>query len=257
MSDDTIRLDVTDGIATVTLDRPPVNAQNTAARERLIEVFDELSDREDVRVVILTAAGKMFSAGADIKERGDIAQKLGAYRRNNRTVRETFNAIRDCEKPVIAAVNGGAIGAGCVLALSCDIILVSDDAYFAMTELDVGLAGGAKFLTEHFGRSAAREIYFTSRRVMAQELERLGVVSYRLPQDQLMTKAREIATTIAGKSPVAVRLVKRAFNTVEEMPTRDGYRFEQTVTVELSKTEDTKEAQRAFVEKRKPVFKGR
>lgn len=254
---DEIRLDVTDGIATVTLDRPPVNAQNSAARERLIEVFDELSDREDVRVVILTGAGKLFSAGADIKERGDIAAKLGAYRRNNRTVRETFNAIRDCEKPVIAAVNGGAIGAGCVLALSCDILFVSDAAYFAMTELDVGLAGGAKFLTEHFGRSAAREMYFTSRRVTADELYRRGVVQEVLAADQLMPRALETAGIIAAKSPVAVRLVKRAFGIIETMPTKEAYRFEQTVTVELSKTEDTKEAQRAFVEKRKPVFKGR
>lgn len=254
---DEIRLDVTDGIATVTLDRPPVNAQNGAARERLIEVFDELSDREDVRVVILTGAGKLFSAGADIKERGDIASRLGAYRRNNRTVRETFNAIRDCEKPVIAAVNGGAIGAGCVLALSCDILFVSDQAYFAMTELDVGLAGGAKFLTEHFGRSAAREMYFTGRRVMADELYRRGVVQEVLAAEQLMPRALETARVIAAKSPVAVRFVKRAFGVVETMPTKEAYRFEQTVTVELSKTEDTKEAQRAFVEKRKPVFKGR
>src|SRR4051812_25514975 len=102
---ETVRLDVTDGIATVILDRPPVNAQNAGIRERLVAIFDELSDREDVRVVILTAAGKVFSAGADIKERGDIASKLGAYRRNNRLTREFFYAIRDCEKPVIAAVN--------------------------------------------------------------------------------------------------------------------------------------------------------
>ena len=254
---ETVRLDVSEGIAVVTLDRPPVNAQNAGIRERLIEVFDELSDRDDVRVVILAAAGKVFSAGADIKERGDVAAKVGAYRRNNRITREFFYAVRDCEKPVIAAVNGAALGAGCVLALSCDIILVSDTAYFAMPELDVGLAGGAKFLSEHFGRSMAREIYFTSRRVPAEELMQRGIVSACVPGDQLLPRAMDIARAIAAKSPVAVRLVKRAFGTVEAMPTRDAYRFEQTVTVELSKTEDTKEAQRAFVEKRKPVFKGR
>ena len=141
--------------------------------------------------------------------------------------------------------------------LACDIMLASEDAYFVMPELDVGLAGGARFLMDHFGKSMARYVYFTGRRIRAAELYRLGVITACVPREKLMDEAMLIAREIAAKSPVAVRQVKRAFNVVEEMPSRDGYRFEQTVTVELSHTEDAKEAQRAFVEKRKPQFKGK
>jgi enoyl-CoA hydratase len=254
---ETVRLDVADFIATVTMDRPPVNAQNQKAREELIRVFDAISDRDDVRVAILTAAGKVFSAGADVKERVGLVQQPGDYIRNNRLVREYFYAVSDCTKPVICAVNGPAFGAGFALMLACDIMLASEDAYFVIPELDVGLAGGARFLMDNFAKSMARTIYFTGRRIPAAELYRLGVISACVPREKLMDEAMQIAREIAAKSPVAVREVKRAFNVIEEMPTRDGYRFEQTVTVALSHTEDAKEAQRAFVEKRKPVFKGK
>ena len=256
MSYETLRLDVAEGIATVTLDRAPVNAQNRESREELIHLFDALSDRDDVRCVILASAQKVFSAGADVKERVALEQQPGDYLRSNRLAREYFYAVSDCAKPVIAAVNGGAFGAGFVLALACDIVLASDEAYFVMPELDVGLAGGAAFLLRHFSRSMARYIYFTARRTPAAELHRLGVITAVLPPDRLMAEARALATDIAAKSPTAVKAVKRAFNVIEEMPTRDAYRYEQTVTVDLSNTADTREAQRAFVEKRKPDFSG-
>jgi len=251
------RLDVTDFVATVTVDRPPVNAQNRQSREEAIRLFDQLSDRDDVRCIILTASGKVFSAGADVKERVGLVQEPGDYLRHNRLTREFFYAVSDCSKPVIAAVQGPAFGAGFALMLACDIMLASEDAYFVMPELDVGLAGGAGFLMQHFSRSIARMMYFTGRRIPAAELYRLGVISACVPRDRLMDEARKMAAEIAAKSPVAVAQVKRAFNVVEEMPTRDAYRYEQTITVDLSKTEDTKEAQRAFVEKRKPVFRGK
>src|SRR6476659_3579518 len=116
-------LEVSDGIATVVFDRPPVNAQNRQSREEFIQLFDALSDRDDVRVVILTGVGDMFSAGADIKERVDLVHEPGDYTKHNRTVREFFYAARDCTRPVIAAVNGPALGAGFALAMSCDIVL--------------------------------------------------------------------------------------------------------------------------------------
>ena len=257
MNLETVRLEVSDFIATVTMDRPPVNAQNQKARDELIRVFDAISDRDDVRVAILTAAGKVFSAGADVKERVSLVQEPGDYIRNNRLAREYFYAVSDCAKPVICAVNGPAFGAGFALMLACDIMLAAEDAYFVIPELDVGLAGGARFLMDHFAKSMARTIYFTGRRIPASELYRLGVISACVPREKLMDEAMAIAREIAAKSPVAVREVKRAFNVIEEMPARDGYRYEQTVTVALSHTEDAKEAQRAFVEKRKPVFKGK
>jgi len=251
------RLDVSDGIATVTFDRPPVNAQNRQTRAELIRVFDAISDRDDIRVAILTGAGSMFSAGADLKERVDLVHEPGDYARHNRSVREFFYAVTDCTKPVIAAVNGPAIGAGFVLMLACDIMLASDNAYFSMPEINVGLAGGARFLMEHVARSRVRSMYFTGRRATAAELYRLGVIEACPPREKLMEAALDIAREIAAKSPLAIRHIKRALNTIEELPVRDAYRFEQSVTVELSHTEDAREAQRAFVEKRKPVFKGR
>src|SRR5256714_5831352 len=183
MTLETARLDVADFIATVTIDRPPVNAQNQKTREELIRVFDAISDRDDVRVVILTAAGKVFSAGADVKERVSLVQEPGDYIRNNRLVREYFYAVSDCAKPVICAVNGPAFGAGFALMLTCDIMLASEDAYFVIPELDVGLAGGARFLMDHFAKSMARYIYFTGPRLPASELYRLRVVSALGPSD--------------------------------------------------------------------------
>lgn len=257
MKFETYRVDIADHIATVTFDRPPVNAQNRQTREEAIRIFDMISDRDDIRVAILTGAGKVFSAGADVKERVGLVQEAGDYVRHNRLAREYFYSFSDCTKPVICAVNGPAFGAGFALMLACDIMIAAEDAYFVMPEIDVGLAGGAGFLMQHFGKSMARYMYFTARRIPAAELYRLGVISACVPREKLMDEAMAIAREIAAKSPIAIQKVKRAFNVVEEMPTRDGYRFEQSVTVELSHTEDAKEAQQAFVEKRKPLFKGK
>src|SRR3954462_348794 len=120
---ETVRLEVAGFIATVTVDRPPVNAQDQKAREELIRVFDAIGDRDDVRVAILTAAGKGFSAGADVKERVSLVKEPGDYTPNNRLAREYFYAVSDCAKPVICAANGGAFGAGFALVLACDIMI--------------------------------------------------------------------------------------------------------------------------------------
>ncbi|SPJ25414.1 enoyl-CoA hydratase/isomerase family protein [Palleronia abyssalis] len=248
---------IEDRIAVVTMNRPPVNAQNRRMREELIEIFDALSDDERVGVVILRSGCKAFSAGADIRERTGIEASRGDYVRHNRLAREYFHAVADCEKPVIAAVNGAAIGAGFALMLSADIMLASDDAWFQMPEVNVGLAGGAAFILEHFTKSRCSAMYYTGRRYPASELYRLGVIEAVVPVDKLMDEAMTYAREIAAKSPVAIQFAKRAFGTVQEMPVRDAYRYEQSLTVGLSRTEDAKEAQRAFVEKRQPVFKGR
>ena len=251
-----IKLTVQDHIATVVMDRRPVNAQNAAFREELIGVFDALTDREDVRVAILTGVGRMFSAGADMRERPD-PDRPGEYWKFNRLAREGFNAIHECAKPVIGAVNGPALGAGLGLVAACDIILCSDNAVLGMPEIDVGLAGGAAMLQTLFGHSRARRMFYTGWRVPAEELYRTGVVECCVPLEQLMPEAMKIATEIASKSPIGMRYAKQSMNTTMHMPARDGYRFEQGITVMLSKTEDAQEARRAFMEKRKPVFKGR
>jgi enoyl-CoA hydratase len=252
-----ILLTIDDHVAVVTLNRPPVNAQNRRIREELISVFDNLGDDDNVRSIVLTGAGKVFSAGADIKERGTIRDTKGEFTRNNRVVREFFYSIMECPKPVICAVNGAALGAGFSLVTVCDIALASENAVFGMPEVDVGMAGGTKFMLRFFGQSKARMLLYTGERIPASELYRLGAIEACVPQADLMPRALAIAHNIAAKSPLAVAGLKKSFQMAENLPLRDLYRLEQNVTVELSKTEDSKEAQRAFLEKRKPVFKGR
>lgn len=253
-----IRLEVAEnGVATVTFSRPPVNALNRRGRDEITHVFDAISDRDDIRVAILTGEGKTFCAGADIKERLDLVQEPGDYLRHNRQTREAFLSIMDCAKPVIAAVNGPAIGAGLAFMLASDIMLASDNAFIVMPEIDVGLSGGQRLLIETFGRSRSRLMYYTGGRVSAAELYRLGVIEACLPQAELMPEARRIADIIADKSPHAIRSAKKTLNLVEHLPYRVAYPYEQSITAELSKLEDTREAQRAFLEKRKPQFKGK
>lgn len=252
-----VKLDVADYVATVTLDRPPVNALGRAIREELLWIFDTLHDRDDVRAVVLTGQGRIFCAGADIKERSQMTGEAGEYGRLNRLVREVFYSVMECSKPVIAAVNGPALGAGFALSSCCDIILASEDAIFAMPEVDVGLAGGVKFLQRHFWPSKARRLLLTGQRVPAAELYRLGVLEECLPAAALMPAATAMARDIAAKSPLAVRMLKESFNMVENLTLRDGYRLEQDKTVQLTASDDAREARQAFIEKRKAVFTGR
>lgn len=246
-----------EGVAVVTIQAPPVNAQDRVFREEIVRVFDVLHDMADVRAVVLTGAGRAFSAGADLRERPNLAGEAGAYPRHNRGVRASFEAVMECGKPIVAAINGPAIGAGCVLALSCDILVTAEEAFLSMTEVDVGLAGGVRHVLRFFGQSDARRMIYTARRVTGPELYRMNVVSACVSRERLLDEAMDIAREIAAKSPLAVQAAKRSFNMTEEMPLRDGYRYEQSQTVALSRTEDTKEAQRAFAGKRKPVFQGR
>lgn len=256
MSADIVKLEVSDYIALVTLNRPPVNALDWAMRERIVEVFDEVSERDDIRVAVLTGAGKVFCSGADLKDRPD-ASRPGAFLSHNRITRETGNSIRECNKPVIAAINGAALGAGLGLMASCDVYLAAEEAVFGMPEINVGLAGGASMLRTLFGRSISRRMFFTGLRLPAMELYRRGIIEACTTREQLLPEAMKIAKEIASKSPLAIAYAKQATNMVDLMPQRDAYRFEQNFTMALSKTEDAKEARQAFLEKREPVFKGR
>jgi enoyl-CoA hydratase len=256
MSSDVVKLEVADYVAVATLNRPPVNAVNAELRERIIEIFDEANDRDDIRAIVLTGQGRIFCAGADLKQRPDPG-KAGTFWHHNRITRETGNAIKECAKPVIAAVNGAALGAGFGLMAACDIMMASENAVFGMPEIDVGLAGGAAMLNELLGRSFTRRLMFTGDRLPAAELHRLGVLDSVWPQEELLPAAMLMAARIAEKSPLGIRYAKTSCNMVALMPPRDAYRFEQNFTYELAKTEDAREARTAQLEKRKPVFKGR
>jgi enoyl-CoA hydratase len=256
MSERLVQLEVTDGVALVTMTREPVNALNREMRRQIIATFDEISERDDIRCAVLTGIGKMFCAGADLRDRPNN-EVAGDFLEHNRLTRETGNAIRECAKPVIAAVNGVALGAGLGLMASCDIYYASEDATFGMPEINVGLAGGASMLRTLFGRSTVRRMFFTGQRLSAHDLLRRNVLEDVLPASELLPVTLALAREIASKAPLATIYAKRAANMVEVMPQREAYRHEQDITMTLSKTEDAREARMAFLEKRAPVFKGR
>jgi enoyl-CoA hydratase len=257
MDNEIIRCEVQDFVAVVTMDRPPVNAVNAQFLEEMMRTFDSLSDREDVRAAVLTGAGKVFCAGADIKARLEREPQPGDFWQHSRRAREAFHSILECRVPVIGAINGPALGAGLGIAASCDLLIASEAASLGLPEINVGLLGGGRHAMRLFPHSKARRLMFTGQRLSGAELYRLGVVEECVPPDRLMDAARALAAEIASKSPIAIRLAKHAMNTIEFMSLRDGYRFEQNMTGELGKYEDSREAMRAFVEKRPPVFTGR
>jgi enoyl-CoA hydratase len=244
-------------VAVLTLDRPPVNALDRPTREAFVALLEELHERDDVRCIVLTAVGRIFCAGADIREKQALGAKPGDLMRADRVTRDAFFTLLDIAKPVVCAVQGGALGAGFVLAACCDIILASDDAYFAMPEIDVGQGGGASFLQRILPPAKLRRMMLTGERVPAAELHRLGAVESVLPAAELLPAAIALASTIAAKSPTAVRRIRASFGTVEALGLREGFRLEQGYTTELSRSADAEEARRAFFEKRKPDFGGR
>ena len=247
---------VADHIATVLMNAPPVNAQNAQFHDEIAETFDAISDIDDIRVAVLTGQGKIFSAGADIRSRRSVGTTPGGRWQHSRRARESFHAIVECKKPVIAALNGPALGAGLALAASCDILIAAEEASLGLPEIDVGLLGGSRHAMRLFGHSLTRRMMLTGYRVPASELFRLGVVEACVPKAELMEAAMKIARQIAAKSPVAVRMAKDTLNAIEEMTLRDGYRYEQNQTATLGTQPDSMEAMAAFVEKRPPVFSG-
>lgn len=253
---DTLDVQVQDHVATVWLAHPPVNAVNTQLLNELTLAMDMFGDDPDVRCVILTGQGRVFCAGADLKNRSQMLDQPGGLPQHSRRTRELFHAIRECPKPVIAALNGPALGAGLGIAASCDILIAAESACLALPEVDVGLLGGVKHAQRLFGHSRLRRMMLTGMRVPAQELYRLGIVEACVPGEQLLEEARAIANQIASKSPASVRLMIQTANAIEDMSLRDGYRYEQDMTAQVAKTNDAQEARRAFLEKRAPVFTG-
>ena len=249
-----VRLEIKDYIATVTIDRPPVNALTREMQDSITRCFDMFMESDDVRVAILTGAGKIFCGGLDIKARAAKQWEPGEVWGQRRSWRECTYSIMECRKPVVAAINGPALGAGLAFAASCDILIASSTAQMGLPEINVGMLGGARRAMRLFGHSKVRRMMYTGYRVPAEELEKLGVVECVVPPEALMDKAMEIATEIASKSPIAIKLAKLAVNTIEDMTIRDGYRFEQEMTNELNRHKDSQEAHKAFLEARKPEY---
>jgi len=255
MRNNLIKVEIADHIAVVKMDNAPVNAYSRDFSEELMEVFDEINDTPEVRCTVITGREKIFSAGADIKNRQAVGDIKGETYRHMRRARETSNCIMEQNRPVIAAVNGPALGAGMGPVIAADIVLASENAVFGLPEIDIGLMGGVSHITSMFPKNLARRMILTGYRVPAAEAYRRGIIEGVYPLEELMDEAMKLARIIASKSPKALTLAKRAINTVNSMPLREGYRFEQNLTNEMTRHEDSKEAMRAFVEKRPAVFK--
>jgi enoyl-CoA hydratase len=251
-----LRVSIASHVATLIMDSPPVNALTRVLNDELTLALDRLSEMDDVRAIVLTGAGKVFCAGADLKGRAENIKGPGGLMAHSRRTRECFHAIRECAKPVVVAINGAALGSGLAMAASADILVASEKASLGLPEVDVGLLGGARHAMRLFSHSRLRRMALTGMRVDGAELYRLGIVEACTTPEALMDTALAIATTIAAKSPVSTRMGKHTMNVIEDMSLRDGYRYEQDMTAAIGKTADAKEAQLAFKEKRTPVFTG-
>jgi enoyl-CoA hydratase len=255
-----LSVEISDHVATITLDRPPVNAVDTSTFIEMRDAFVSFNENRDVRVAIFTAKGdRAFMAGVDLRSRGKLpgGPPASLVLDPPRAARDAMWAITDCAVPVIGAINGPALGAGLAFAACCDMLLASENATFGTTEINVGLLGASSHLSLMVGRYKAREMFFTGEQVSAAEMYRLGAVREVVPRDELLDTARELARTLASKSPIALRLAKESMNRVEHLPLKEAYRIEQDYTARLQRFEDAAEARNAFLEKRDPDWKWR
>jgi enoyl-CoA hydratase len=235
-------------IAWVTIDNPPLNALNHALMGELSSVFKELEQNEDVHIVILRGGGeKAFAAGADIKQFPSmdptLAQKFSSEGQG------VFNQIEDFKGPVIAAIHGFALGGGCELAMACDIRVASEDAKFGQPEVNLALIpgyGGTQRMPRLIPTGKAKELIYSGEMIDAMEASRIGLV------DRIAKRRK-----ILSKGPLAIKAAKKAINEGLTLPQREGLRLESRYFGELFSTEDKNEGAIAFLEKRKPVFKGK
>lgn len=246
-------------VATILVDRPPVNAIDRRTQSELRDAFNGLNDDREVRVAILTAAGdRAFIAGVDLRASGeDEPLPATALTDPGRRFREVLSAVRNCAVPVIAAVNGPALGAGLGIVSVCDIVVASDNATFGMTEINHGLLGGGAHLSYFVGRRKAREMFLTGEVLDAREALHLGAIRAVVPRPELAQYAHQLAHDLATKSPIALRLAKESLNRIDFMDLESAYRTEQDYTARLRTFEDASEAGRAREEKRAPEWKWR
>ena len=254
-----IDVERSDHVATITLNRPDVlNAFDTEHLNNLREQIQELSNDHDIRAVILTGAGdRAFAAGADIAEMRTKSPSL-AYE-FSALGHSVCLAIEAAPQPYIAAVNGYALGGGCEIALACDIRIASENAALGQPEVTLGILpgwGGTQRLTRLVGPGIARELIYTGRRVRADEAAQLGLVNAVYPLTELMDKARDMATQIASNAPIAVRRSKDAISRALDVELDTGLAYEANVFALSFDTSDQKEGMGAFLERRKPDFKG-
>ncbi len=256
---ETLILDKEGGVRVITLNRPErLNALNGRLIQDLTNAIEELEADEGCVSVIVTGAGRGFCAGADIKE---MAEPGAPRRRVGGSTRFAFfNRLEELPRPTIAAINGPCNGGGFELALSCDFRIASEAATFGLGEVKIGVmpaGGGTARLPRLIGPGRAKEFLFFGNTVSAQEAYRLGIINKVVPPQELMAEAKRWAAELAERPPLSLRMVKSCVNIGMQMSLLDAIDYEAKCSAILVNTEDRVEGMRAFVEKRKPVFKGR
>lgn len=249
----------TNHVAIVTLNRPKqANALSLSLLEELQEVWKQLRENSDVRVVILTGAGeKAFCAGADLKERAGMNE--AEVRRAVTLIRETVNQVEQLPQPVIAAINGIALGGGTELCLACDIRIASETATLGLTETSLAIipgAGGTQRLPRLVGLGRAKELIYTARRITGVEAKEYGLVEDTVQADELFPKALEIAERIAQNGPIAIKAAKQAISEGMQVDLQSGLQVEMKAYETIIPTKDRLEGLQAFKDKRKPIYKG-
>ena len=256
---ETILYETVDHAAWITLNRPEVlNAQSDELRAEVVQALEQASADDDVHVVVITGAGdKAFSAGADISQ---FPTRYPVDVIAAKARRRPYETIREMPKPVVAAVNGLALGGGCELALACDLIIAADSAKFGQPEIRVGVipgCGGTQILPRLIGEKRAKELIFTGRMMAAEEALGLGIVNQVVPLDGLRAAAEQLVQDLLRNSPVMLRMAKIAVNKSMETPLSVGMSYERDLFALCFGTDDQKEGAKAFLEKRKPSYTGR
>jgi enoyl-CoA hydratase len=249
-----------EGVATITLNRPEaLNAFSKEVVEEILHALEDARNDENVRVVVLTGAGeKAFSAGADIKSMvGMTALKA---RELSLMGEKLCLALENLEKPVIAALNGYALGGGLEVAMSCDFRIASENARMGQTEINIGLIpgwGGTQRLTRLVGKTKAKELILTGKMIDAKTAEQLGILNMVAPADKFRDTVRQFALELASKAPVAVRVAKALINKGADIGLESAVALEREGFGVVASSEDLREGVSAFIEKRKPTFKGK
>jgi len=255
---ETLIVETHESVRLIRLNRPKaLNALNAQLMAELSAALDEAEHEPSVRCIVLTGSERAFAAGADIKE---MATKSYAEVYGEDFITRNWEKASQIRKPIIAAVAGYALGGGCEVAMMCDFIIAADTAKFGQPEITIGVspgAGGTQRLSRFIGKAKAMDMVLTGRMMDAAEAERVGLVSRVVPADKLIEEALAAARTIASMSPNAVMLTKEMVNAAYETPLAQGMKLERRLFHSLFAFEDQKEGMAAFIEKRKPAFKGR
>lgn len=244
------------GVCVIRLNRPKVrNALNTELRQKLADIFIQLNDDPQIKAIVLTGGDKVFAAGADIND-FLTAKTVDVYLRHSERY---WDAITNCRKPIIAAVNGYALGGGCELAMHADIIVAGKSAKFGQPEIKIGLmpgAGGTQRLFRVIGKHKAMKLILTGDMISADAADQMGLVSEVVEDEATIKRAIEIAEQLAGYSPIALTQIKEVANLGEDMPLQAALALERKAFQILFDTEDQKEGAKAFLEKRSAEYKG-